>query len=233
MTESLALTGDQGIACGIGFAAWMHTIQRFRRDSNGEDRPYRFLFGRVDAPGAVHAIQMTRAFARGLQEDDGLVASESTPFAFRLPAGRYAVALLQIYGLAFFPAPGQRAVYAWSRAPLPPLGFEVRPGEISYVGRIGFFQGVVSFPTRAEADAACRAPDVAFSTIPVPGGCSFRRLAFASQLETDLALIRQRFPTLAAERIVANPARQVAGGWADWAAVRRDPLNTRAGLVAV
>jgi hypothetical protein len=226
VNEAPALAGDQGIACGIGFAAWMNERANLRRDSNGEDRPYRFVFARLGGPPDAFPIQLTRAFTRGLQEDDGLVATESTPFAFRLPAGTYVVALFQVYGLAFIPGPGQREVYRWSRAPVSPLAFEVRPRQIAYVGRIGFFQGVIPFASRAESEAACRPPDRILPSLSNAAPCGFQRLAFVSQPEQDLPLIRARFPTLATERIETSPARPLRGGWEDWPTMRRDPLST-------
>ena len=216
------LPAGEGIVAGIGLLAYLSEFENRRLDDHG--RSYRLRI--VDAANRQHILPLTRRGATlGMgpetrRTEDGDLALEATPFAFRLPAGPCVIIALQIYDLTVAFSNGAR-IHDWITRRVPPAAFLVRGGEVTSVGAYGVLRGTARLPTREAMAAACGQDGYAWR-----GGfhCPFNHLIRHADAEADLPLILQRFPALAGRPIgrVAPPA---AAGWHDWPEIRQDPLR--------
>jgi hypothetical protein len=221
-----ALPAGEGIVAGIGLLAYIHDEANLRRDRYG--RSYRLRI--VDAAGQAHSLPLTRrgAFVGMGQEtrrmEDGNLALEATPFAFRLPAGPCVITALQVYDLTVAYSNGLRE-HAWITRRVPPAALLVRGGEVTYVGAYGLAQGSIGFASREAMETACgQAGRVFWNTYR----CDFSRLIRHADAEADLPLILQRFPGLEG-RAIGRATPPPAPGWDSWAEVRQDPLRLMRG----
>lgn len=221
-----ALPAGEGIVAGVGLLAYINETADHRRDTHG--RSYRLRI--VDAANQQHSLPLTRrgAFVGMGQEtrrtEDGNVALEATPFAFRLPAGPCVIIAMQIYDLTVAYSNGIRE-HAWLPRRVPPAAFIVRGGEVTYVGAYGLAQGNIGLSSREAMETACgQAGRVWWNTY----NCGFSRLIRHADAEADLPLILQRFPGLEG-RAIGRVTPPPAPGWDSWPEVRQDPLRLMRG----
>ena len=92
-----------------------------------------------------------------------------------------------------------------SSAAVPPATFDVEPGKVVYIGRVGMLLNIdlPACPPRGSPPAA--------SSHVVQ--CLVRETFFESQPDADLAMIRQRFPRLAGVAIEVQPLQTAPGSW--------------------
>lgn len=223
-----ALPAGEGIVAGIGLLAYIDDTADLRRDRYG--RSYRLRI--VDATNQTHSLPLTRrgAFVGMGQEtrrtEEGNLALEATPFAFRLPAGPCVITALQVYDLTVAYSNGLRE-HAWITRRVPPATLLVRGGEVTYVGAYGLAQGTIGFSSREAMETACgQQGRVWWNTY----NCGFSRLIRHADAEADLPLILQRFPALA-DRPIGRATPPPAPGWDNWPEVRQDPLRLMRGAI--
>ena len=90
---------------------------------------------------------------------------------------------------------------------IPAAMFEVSPGKVRYIGRLGML---------VHAPAGC--PTGRPEQVGENQTWCFLRQRFADSVpDTDLAMIRQRFPKLAGAEIEVRPVQFRAGDWQDFA----------------
>ena len=96
--------------------------------------------------------------------------------------------------------------------PVPRATFEVAPGKVRYIGRLGMIVHA-GRPPSAQGCAIGRPERVGVTD----KRCFVREFFADSAPETDLAMIRQRFPKLAGTEIEIRPIQFGAGDWQDFA----------------
>jgi hypothetical protein len=97
-------------------------------------------------------------------------------------------------------------------SPVPAATFEVAPGKVRYVGRLGMILHAAR-PTGPTYQDCGRIEQVSEKQY----WCYTRELFADSAPEADLAMIRQRFPKLAEAEIEVRPVRFGSAGWQDFA----------------
>jgi hypothetical protein len=96
--------------------------------------------------------------------------------------------------------------------PVPRATFEVAPGKVRYVGRLGMIVHAAGSPS--EGGCAIGRPERVGVT---DQRCFVREFFAGSAPDADLAMILQRFPKLAGAKIEIRPVEFPSGGWQDFA----------------
>jgi hypothetical protein len=92
--------------------------------------------------------------------------------------------------------------------------FEVVPGKVRYVGRVGMIVHAAGPTGPGRGECAIGRPERVGVT---DQRCFIREFFADSAPDADLAMIRQRFPKLAGAEIEIRPVQFRAGGWQDFA----------------
>lgn len=156
------------------------------------------------------------------------------PFAMRMPAGKREFAAFRSERTVSESRVEQKSVpvfykdhngqvqskYEWklvtvydqftvtNALPVPRAAFEVEPGKVRYVGRLGMIVQAAGSPS-AQGCTIGRPERVGVTD----KRCFVREFFTGSAPEVDLAMIRQRFPKLAGADIEIRP---IAGDWQDF-----------------
>ena len=98
-----------------------------------------------------------------------------------------------------------------SSSPLPNTTFEVVPGKVHYIGRVGAL-------IHADRQVGPGQPTCPFGSLedivpPIPRHCVAREPFLENKPDADLAMIRQHFPKLADVEIEIRPIETTAGSW--------------------
>lgn len=150
-----------------------------------------------------------------------------TPLALRLPTGRH-----RFIGSAIHAAVGGGTTYigrgsatnfvpaAWLMGALPACEFGVLPNRVCYIGRVGVLSRQVEYEDRTKRDTACEPQHRAANT------CHFEQFFLGSAPEHDVALIKRRYPKLAAWEVNTSLARSPQDGWGRWPQVLQSVPTT-------
>ena len=222
--QPLSLAAGEGVVVGLGLMVYAAEAAKWRRDTYGRSRRLVLV---TNASRDPLYIPLARTTVNMVRTDDGAVAVEAAPFAFKLPAGQARVVGQQVYDLVSYTLHSNRPAdrqHAWLSARLPPLGFNVVPGEVTYVGRLGWLDGRVSFPSSQALDTACpqrqRVSNFRFQD------CLYAHPIFGSDLDADLEPIRRGFPSLGDRPVRRNGAVE-SQGWEPWPAILSNPPSVR------
>ncbi len=222
--ETDAFVPGPGEGIVLGYGAYFMQREPRGRLYNMHDAARRFVV--MNTKGENWMIPVTLARETPVREvsDQGGVVSR--PFAFRLPAGRYRVATYQEYGVTGYFNSGYAVTmyYGWVGGPVSPGEFEVRDGEVSYLGRFGIQRGEVAFPDREARDQACgegRRRDRYDWAKPV-WHCTFVNM-IADAYPAGLPALMQRYPALNGRPL---PSRPINGApmWRDWTEATMRPM---------
>jgi hypothetical protein len=107
-----------------------------------------------------------------------------------------------------------------SASDVPPATFEVAPGKVRYIGRLGMLVHVTS-PSGPQSRHCAVGQLEQFSSKHKQELCVDRELVVGSAPEADLAMIRRRFPNLAGAEIEIRPVQFGSGGWQDFGQAAR------------
>lgn len=174
---------------------------------------------------------------------EGGLPLKARPFAVLLPAGRAEFESLEVHVRKrervgaetvsvcnYFVSPPkcerkEQDVYRvedfWAQSKvLPPATFEVRPGRVAYIGRIGLSRRTIAYSSERERDAACR--PVGRAKWQNAWVCHFEQV-FVGSDDADLALIRARYPGLGSLDIEKQPLQFQPGSWRSFTEVRQAP----------
>lgn len=194
-------------------------------------------------PGNLdHRLHLLPAYGDASVREGG-IAANARPFAFRLVAGP---AQFQAMGVRFvgdeltgykrenvcnwFVSPPKcewkhvpvyRHYDYWRDRRLPPAGFEVKTRAVTYIGRIGLAMHSVSYGSRQERDAACS--EKGRAKLSTGWTCYFQQLVVGSDPDTDLPLIRKRYPGLGPLEIERQPLQFQPGTWRTIGEARQAP----------
>ena len=105
-----------------------------------------------------------------------------------------------------------------SASDVSPATFDVAPGKVRYIGRLGMIVHVTS-PSGPQDCAIGQLEQ--FSSKHKQELCVARELFVDSVPDADLAMIRRRFPNLAGAEIEIRPVQFGSGGWQDFAQAAR------------
>jgi hypothetical protein len=98
-----------------------------------------------------------------------------------------------------------------SSSPLPSTTFEVVPGKVHYIGRVGAL--IHADRQIGPGQPACPFGGLEDIAAPMPRHCVAREPFLEIKPEADLAMIRQHFPKLADVDIEIRPVETTAGSW--------------------
>lgn len=219
--DPMALSANEGIVVGVGLMVYAAKGERFRRDAYGRTRNLILASSGSRDP---YYIPITGSGANAERTENAEAVIEATPFAFRLPAGRSGIVGHEIYDLTSYTLYSNRAdrTHGWVRTRLLPLGFDVAQGEVTYIGRVGWLDGRVSFPDAESLAAAC--PERRRVSTILNQDCLLDYPVYGSDPDGDLLLLRKAFPALA-DRPVRRDAPTSVRGWARWPGALGNPLG--------
>lgn len=103
-----------------------------------------------------------------------------------------------------------------SASDISPATFEVAPGKVRYIGRLGMIVHVTS-PSGPQGQDCAIGQLEPFSSKHKQELCVARELFVGSAPDADLAMIRKRFPNLPGSEIEIRPLQFGAGSWPDFA----------------
>jgi hypothetical protein len=102
-----------------------------------------------------------------------------------------------------------------SASDVSPATFEVAPGKVRYIGRLGMLVHVTS-PSGPQSQDCAIGQLEQFSSKHKQELCVARELFVGSAPDADLAMIRRRFPNLAGTDIEVRPLQFGSDGWPDF-----------------
>lgn len=105
-----------------------------------------------------------------------------------------------------------------SASDVPPATFEVAPGKVRYIGRLGMLMHVTGPSGPQAKDCAIGQLEQVSSKREL---CVARELFVGSAPEVDLAMIRRRFPNLAGAEIEIRQVQFGSSSWQDFAQAAR------------
>lgn len=201
--EVTNLNRDEGVA--VGLVAVSYTPQPGKLDLGPPASAIAALIRHEN--GMVRQLPIGPRQRDDLVQEDGRTLTYLRPFAVRLPAGKISFDTLtwrdhRPYGPTTYSA---SAGFSRPTALVSVLArhdgaasFEVRPGQVTYVGRIGYVSSVAPF-------AETYGKDVCLGV--VEDSCVIRELYLDEASNRDIPFIKQRIPSLAERNINVAPAR--------------------------
>lgn len=197
------LGGNEGIVVGV--TALAYTPQPGKLDLGPPGSAVAVLIRHDN--GTARQLAIGPRQASDLTQEDVRTLSYLRPFAVRLPAGRVSFDTLtwqdhQALGATTYSASSgfQRPTALVSVLARHDGGasFDVRPGQVTYVGRIGYVSNVAPF-AETHGKSVCLGV--------VGDSCVVRELFLDNAPDHDIPIIKQRIPALASRSIAVSPAR--------------------------